>query len=1460
MWRIRRIKLDGIGTRAARFRDLELDLTSERTGEPLHSLVWLRNGGGKSSLIALVAALLRPAKHEFLSAAGSGRTVGRALGDYILDGDTAHVVIEWGDESGRRLVTGGVFEWLERTAPPDPARDQDRLRQIRYMFVPLAGVAELDRLPFATAGKRTDADAFLTTLSAWASQTTVEITRTQAEWLRRLDAYGIDSDLWRAIVEMNRTEGGIDAAFVFRNPNDFVRYLLGITVDPADLDPVAALLAEVAEQLATRPAAESDIAFATGAIDHLRALAVAHRDDVAAAELVTESEAAARRFRCALQAAMAVAEADRQTAEQEYTEASAARVENNSAYDAARLTAAEYRRLAAVLRVDAAKEGATDSTARAGTARGIADAWVAAEPVVAADTAKEHLRSVQAAFDERMTKAQPLEQRRIRSGGELAASLESLAVQAIEIASTSKAAQSDWNAKAATAAGELGTATADVATKQERAKALARILARFDGTVDALRAEGALTPGEQLADALERLRAADAAQRGRTETITAERRGIEAETLAERAALRAANTALGPERGALDRLTAERSALLETISSLAGDARLEALAEGEFDPVGRADALRDRLRAAVAAAETGIVTLAVEDREDDRALAAIAEGGLLPASIDLERALDTLDSARISAVAGWTYLGDAVAANRRLAAFLAAPLLAGGVLVNDPTDLPRARKVLAGGLGPTSVIGLGTTRDLAAAISALPQPVPGILEQSADIVLPNAAMYDRTRAEDERPRRDTAREARAFRSRDLATARDGDRALADRLTALVAACPPGWLDALATQIKVKEAAVEGFAVDAADAERRLDVLAERVSGLATESEQIAQKRQQIGRFEARLAPLVGQAAEIAQERAEAAELPTAIEFALARIDAARSAESDARARATEARDRARDAAEQVRGFRTEREALPPDIVPIRASTGVSLEALRTAYHSAVAAHHDATVGSPVGLALDIAKRAHNEAATRAAAIEPAIVSAARALLAGPDGVSPQTRATATRAAATARDDTIAAQTRAESELSAAREELRGLEASLPTGQRVVEPPANREDALLRAARADAEQQARRTATAAAAERADAAEKRVSAQRTRIELLGDRAAGLSEVAAGDDPADIQAFAGSTDEARAELTRILEEFHGAHAERRRTQAALQRLAFDVASWAGGPSFFSVAAEVRDRFITPTVFVESGPEADSLVHDYEIRRHELTRQLAALDEHRDNVVTRALGLVRNALHDLERFSKVSEVPEGLPGWTGHRFVDVAARTSVRLDDPAVRVRIAEAIDGIIASRNVLDGHGLLWAALSAVVGEVGFRAKILKPTASLSPERDSIEQMGKWSGGEKVTAAILLFSAIAKLRAANRGRSLAGGGALILDNPVGKANYVGFLDLQLRIAEAAGVQLVFFTGLSDLRAIDRFPNVLRLRNILASGREYVRIDDRAQDEDAITAARGQRLAPPEPLFAEP
>ena len=78
-----------------------------------------------------------------------------------------------------------------------------------------------------------------------------------------------------------------------------------------------------------------------------------------------------------------------------------------------------------------------------------------------------------------------------------------------------------------------------------------------------------------------------------------------------------------------------------------------------------------------------------------------------------------------------------------------------------------------------------------------------------------------------------------------------------------------------------------------------------------------------------------------------------------------------------------------------------------------------------------------------------------------------------------------------------------------------------------------------------------------------------------------------------------------------------------------------------------------------------------------------------------------------------------------------------------------------------------------------------------------------------------------ALLLFVTVAQLRAANRGRELAGAGALILDNPLGKANYVLFLELQRRVAAAAGVQLVFLTGVADMKAVGLFPNVVRMRN---------------------------------------
>jgi hypothetical protein len=117
----------------------------------------------------------------------------------------------------------------------------------------------------------------------------------------------------------------------------------------------------------------------------------------------------------------------------------------------------------------------------------------------------------------------------------------------------------------------------------------------------------------------------------------------------------------------------------------------------------------------------------------------------------------------------------------------------------------------------------------------------------------------------------------------------------------------------------------------------------------------------------------------------------------------------------------------------------------------------------------------------------------------------------------------------------------------------------------------------------------------------------------------------------------------------------------------------------------------------------------------------------------------------------------------------------------------------------------------------------GAIG--VQILKPEANLRFYYHDILVMRTFSGGELVTAAIILYCVMARLRAKQRGADMTvfnkDSGFLLLDNPVGKANLPDFLDLQIRIADIVGVQYICGTGINDIEALGAFPKVIRLRN---------------------------------------
>ncbi len=294
----------------------------------------------------------------------------------------------------------------------------------------------------------------------------------------------------------------------------------------------------------------------------------------------------------------------------------------------------------------------------------------------------------------------------------------------------------------------------------------------------------------------------------------------------------------------------------------------------------------------------------------------------------------------------------------------------------------------------------------------------------------------------------------------------------------------------------------------------------------------------------------------------------------------------------------------------------------------------------------------------------------------------------------------------------------------------------------------------------------------------------------------------------------------------------------------------------SWAGSDAWAAVKPEVRSRFRVPDVADELGPIAARFRDDeIDLRRAELEEHLRSLDAHRTNVINHAVGMVRSALKSLARFSSLSKLPQDLGAWSEHRFIDVGPKAAAEeRDDAVVADRVGRAVDALIAAGTAsISGMDLLWRAMREVVGPTGFKARVLKPSPTFSTERISVDRMRKWSGGEKVTMALLLFVTVARLRAASRGKDLAGAGALVLDNPLGKANYVLFLELQRRVAAAAGVQLVFLTGVADMKAVGLFPNVVRMRNAPDSVRRrgYVQVTSRdIRDEDEIARVTATRV----------
>ena len=799
------LRFRSVGERSARFQDLTLTFTAPADGasEPQDSVIWLRNGGGKSSILSLLYALLLPRFADFM-----GRSVKRSLTDYIDGGDTAHVVAVWEPAGASRtllgeaeglLVTGAVHEWADLRRPAQPEASRDRLATLFYTFHAVPGVLDLATLPFTDATGQIRRlteyeDALREQARPCGQRANLAVTGKQHQWRGALGDRHLDPEVFCSQKQMNHLEGGVEDLFRFSTAQEFINFLLDLTVTPDSVNGIAARLGQVSKQLAAKPAKQEEQRFCTLAATALDSVASGHANTEQAVALANEAKVAAAALAGAFQAAIAAADSEQERLiEEENVARHAATVatERNQANDLAYL----YRREAARLRLDEAttEQGKADDAASAATAS--AQAWALVPSLARLAGLRADLARAERDAEAEEEDLAPLRAEHAGHAARLRHRLEALATAADGAAATAEACR---QAAAQTVSDEK--AGAEQAREEEREASSAATTARTHLEVlDGRRRRGVelghlptlMTPPAEQRDIIDGIREglvgdlAEVAEQ--TEKRRTERTSLQKQAMQLITDLNAADQKLAAA-------TTARQSLGERLDELCASPRVRELAEAsEGDTVslwGESPVILRRLNDAILAADDERIRRRAERHADERTIAEHDRSQFLPSSLDAGQVRDAL-TVVVAAQTGWEYLRGAVP-SRDLLALLDTPAIArlGSGVVVPTAAVDSAVACLEGGdIRTTSLVSVYT----AAAADVLISAARGgaVAEDAPTWTALHRGLVDQDEAAV--TVRFLKERAQAFQREDaeLARRRTADQALHDTVVAFLDDCPAG---------------------------------------------------------------------------------------------------------------------------------------------------------------------------------------------------------------------------------------------------------------------------------------------------------------------------------------------------------------------------------------------------------------------------------------------------------------------------------------------------------------------------------------------------------------------------------------------------------------------------------------------------------------------------------------------
>lgn len=1470
MYELNRARLVSIGPRGARFSEVTLDLSDlgdivppanlfdppGRRPAP-SSLLLLENGGGKSVLLKLVFSVVLP---------GRRNTVGGAsLEKFVLDGDTGHVALEWMHVStGDRLVTAKAYERRTRSS------DRNPVAEAWYSFRPSATL-DLDTLPVTAEGRRRRLTGYKEAVEeADRLDATTELNwlgDDQGGWRRHLRDRGLEPDLFEIQRRMNVDEGEAAKAFKYRSSKEFIDWLLTTVTDPQDAASIAGTFSQWATNLAEREQMLLERDFLEGVIAGLDPLAEAHeayraamRDAATAVRTADELAAAlGRRLQDERETVTRLA-ANKEDAQLLVTTRAGER-------DSAREVFNEIRRQTLSLELAEVTKQRTQLQEDLAKAELEMHGWETMPAIDERDRAiaiANRLAGQVTAADE---SAAPALARRDEAAGRLLAKYRAEAHASDREADEHDAEVDRIESAAKDADSERADALGAAATARERCRAAKASIDEATNRLETAAAAGQVPTGTtpmQVPGLAEDANANHTVRLGALAdakaAATAHARRCD-ELKSDLTAVETAVQEAGRDRDTADRQLAtvedeaRRLASLTVLAEATGADTATGLTIDDLDDA--ADRLLEGVRHDIKAHADLLAELRARQSADRRVIEALGDGGLLPPRAEVQRALEVLKGAGVVAHAGWRYLHDAAPATERADLITEHPALADGIVLIDASQLPAARDALAGArLLPAAAVAVGS----GAALLRLDAGIPGTdgmtradIDTNGFVVDPTPALFDEDAAARRHEELDDEMASRGSHIQQADEQLEALRTAHDQLHRWRHDNPAGRLTKLraaATEARRRLQDAQDLAASAAedfeDAERNRGLADSAVERATADERQASERATQL----ANLAELVKSATHAEQRLPE-------YEAEVRKHEAAAGAAFALRQQAERKRDGYLRLAEQARGQAQRYRAACDDVV---STSGEATAEIPDETLANLKADSDAAQQVYLAAAVDPdLRRQADEAAARVQGLrsqltlrDPANVAEAERLRdtpAGADRASWNVRAGNARAAVADLSHDVADLNKRETRLdeqvrTASPTELGRRTWTTLSDRWIPTSPVHGYELQGQATQEIGQAQNRLESAYSDLAQIDRQHRLAEAA-----VNGFNEALLPLTTMLDRPPDADfdeaaAYSGDADTAKKTTTTAVAALRATGDHRERCRSALANAVQDLVGFANLSRYERLATSAR-RSIVESDRDLLAAQAGEWSLALQARLATLTSDLENANRHRKTIVDRLTALVEQSVKTLRQATRLSRLPEDLAEWGGRPFLQIKFSEP---DRASTSVRVGEVVDKVAAqhadqavggkSRNARrDGMSLLLEAVHAAVPK-GFAVDILKPDSVLRDERVSIEEIADvFSGGQELTAAIVLYCTLAALSANKRGQLRSRhSGVLFLDNPIGRANASYLIDLQQSVARSLGVQLIYTTGISDDSVLAAFPLWIRLRNDadLRAGLKHIQIAD--------------------------